>query len=328
MKIFNTILFVAVGLSQVSALQAETRVYIPLGSGNTVIEVDAATDKILMDYGFVSNPHGLAATSDGEYLFAGNLKQDESYEIDGKQFNSSIALVHVAHGHVMHQLPVDGWTHHQVMTPDDNYVLSTHPSKNVISVMDVMSLKVVKEIETQAGPYYVMVSQNGDFAYVSNSTAGTIQEIETTNWSITRTINAGITPEHMVLSKNDKTLFVNNSRAGKLSIISLDSDQPVKEFNIGKNLHGLDISDDGKRLFITSRNTEELIAFDIETEETASISLSPVPYHLNTITGTGKIYVSSRSEPLIWVINQKTLEVVNTIDLPAGEGHQMAVVDL
>jgi len=306
---------------------AETKVFIPLGSGNTVIQVDAATDQIEMDFGFVSNPHGLAATADGEYLFAGNLNQNESYNIKGKFFNSSLALVHVFHGHVMHQLPVNGWSHHQTMTPDDRYVLSTHPMEGVVSVMDVLTFQVVANINTDPGPYYVVITKDGNRAFVSNSTAGTIQEIDTADWSIVRTIDAGMMPEHMVLSKDNSTLYVVSPRLGLLSEISLDNDDPRKEFTIGKNLHGLDISDDGLVLFIASRDTEELVSFNIVSGKQARLSLSPNPYHLNTITGTGKVYVSSRTEPLIWVIDQQTMEVINTIDLPSGEGHQMAIVE-
>lgn len=308
-------------------LIAETKVFIPLGSGNTVIQVDANTDKVEMDFGFVSNPHGLAATSDGEYLFAGNLNQDEVYEIKNETFNSSLALVHVFHGHVMHQLPVQGWSHHQAMMPDDSYVLSTHPMEGVVSVMDVISLQTIARIKTDPGPYYVLVSKDGNRAYVSNSIAGTIQEIDTREWVITRTIDAGIMPEHMVMSKDNSRLYVVSPKLGILSEIALNTDQPRKEFVIGKKLHGLDISDDGETLFISSQGTEELVALNIQTGDQSRLKLSPNPYHLNSITGAGKVYVSSRSKPLIWVVDQHTLEVVNTIDLPAGEGHQMAIVE-
>ena len=47
-------------------------VYIPLGSANKVIAVDAASNHITATYEGVENPHGLVATPDGEYLIAGN----------------------------------------------------------------------------------------------------------------------------------------------------------------------------------------------------------------------------------------------------------------
>jgi len=55
------------------------------------------------------------------------------------------------------------------------------------------------------------------------------------------------------------------------------------------------------------------------------VSLSPSPYHLETISGTGKIYVSSSTASKIWVVNQQTLELLGEINI-TGEAHQMTMV--
>ena len=49
-------------------------------------------------------------------------------------------------------------------------------------------------------------------------------------------------------------------------------------------------------------------------------------YHLGAVRGTGKLYVSSRKEAKIWVVDQSSLELLDTIQLPGGEGHQLAIV--
>ena len=99
-----------------------------------------------------------------------------------------------------------------------------------------------------------------------------------------------------------------------------------RSFPVGKNAHGLDISDDGKTLFASARGEDKLVAIDIASGRTRTLALAPAPYHLNTIHGAGKVYVSSSKKPLIWVVDQKTFKLVGTIALPAGEGHQMAIV--
>lgn len=72
--------------------------------------------------------------------------------------------------------------------------------------------------------------------------------------------------------------------------------------------------------------TRERVALDPRTDTQRVLRLSPDPYHPNTIRGTGKIHVSSRNAPTVWVVDQKTLKLIGTIKLPAGEGHQIAVV--
>lgn len=307
-------------------LQAAPTVYIPLGSGNGIAEVDAATDTVTKQYDSVKNPHGLVATPDGEYLLAGSIYEDSELAAQGDKRNSNLYLVHPAHGHVMQTIPVEGWSHHQAITPDGRYVLSTHPTRNHVSVVDVENGSQTRVIATGNTPYYVAVTRDGTRAYVSNSGSGTVQEINIANWQVSRTFAAGAAPEHMVLSHDDTTLYVNNARKGVLSIIPLQDPAQRQEVAIAQSLHGLDISDDGQRLFISSKSDGKLIAFDLASGAKTELALSPAPYHLNTITGTGKVYVSSRQEPLVWVVDQQSMALLTTFTLPAGEGHQMAII--
>lgn len=309
-----------------ASLQAAPLVYIPLGSGNGVVEVDAATDKIVRHFEGVENSHGLVATPDGEYLIAGSLYEDNAKTAKGDALNSNLFLVHPAHGHVMQTIAVEGWSHHLAITPDGRYVLSTHPTKNQLSVVDIESGIQIKAIATDNAPNYVRITADGKRAYVSNSGSANIQEIDTTSWTTLRTFEAGPSPEHIVLSKDEKTLFVNNARKGTVTAITLSKPELRKRYQVAESVHGLDISDDGERLFVSSKSDGKLVAIDPASGQQQVLSLSPNPYHLNTITGTGKLYISSRSTPSVWVVDQQTLKLLDTIELPAGEGHQMAIV--
>lgn len=310
-----------------AVVQAAPTVYTPLGSGNQVIAVDAATDKITTAFTGVENPHGLTATPDGEYLIAGSLTETPLTSGQSTDtLNSKLALVHPAHGHVMLTIPVSGWTHHQAITPDGRYVLSTHPTRGSVSVVDLQSNQVIKTIKTGPAPNYTVVTGNGKYAYVSNSGNGTISEVDTTDWTVTRQLEAGPGPEHLVLSKDGKALYVTNPRAGTVSAVAIKSGKVINSWKIGDKVHGLDIGDDGKTLFVSVKQGDLLVAINTQTGDTRSVPLSPAPYHLNTIPGTGKVYVSSRKAPKIWVVDQQSLKVLNEITLPAGEGHQMVVV--
>lgn len=320
-------MFLLSGLLITQMTWAGTTVYIPLGSGNQVIAVDAEKDSITATYDGVENPHGLVATPDGEYLIAGSLKETSLKPGQPKDTpNSKLFLIHPAHGHVMSTIAVPGWTHHQAITPDGRYVISTHPIRGNISVVDMQTNQVVKTIKTGPAPNYTLVTRDGKKAFVSNSGNGTISEIDLATWKVIRTLKAGASPEHTIFSSDEKTIYVANPRAGKVSVVSLAKGDVVKTYDIGKSVHGLDISDDGKTLFVTSKKEDKLVAVDITSDKLRSIKLSPAPYHLNTIHGTGKVYISSRKSPIIWVVDQKRLEVLGKINLPGGEAHQMAIV--
>lgn len=315
------------GLFTTQIAQAAPTVYIPLGSGNQVLAVDAAEDRIVKSYPGVDNAHGLVATPDGEYLIAGSL--NESPAPAGAPHdtpNSKLYLIHPIHGHVMLTVPVTGFTHHQAITPDGRYVISTHPTRGYVSVMDMVGNKIVRTVATGAAPNYTLVARDGKRAFVSNAGAGTLSEIDLATWQVVRTLEGGPGPEHMVFARDQATIYVANPSAGTVSATSVKTGKIVKAYPVGKNAHGLDISDDDSTLFASARGDDKLVAIDIASGKQRVLGLSPAPYHLNTIHGAGTLYVSSSKSPLIWVVDQKTLDLRRTIQLPAGEGHQMAIV--
>lgn len=307
--------------------QAAPSVFIALGTGNQVIAVDAATSRITARYPGVDNPHGLVATPDGEYIIAGSLQEaPQPAGSAANAPNSKLFLVHPAHGHVMLTIPVAGWTHHLAITPDGRHVISTHPTRGGVSVVDLQTNQVVKTIATGPAPNYTAITRDGKRAFVSNSGNGTLSEIDLGNWRVTRTLEGGPAPEHIVLSADEATLYALNPRAGTVSAVSVQSGKVVASHRIGAALHGLDLGDDGRTLFVSSVGENKLVALDAGSGAQRVLELSPAPYHLNTIRGSGKVYVSSRSAALIWAVDQTSLTLTGTIELPAGTGHQMAVV--
>ena len=177
----------------------------------------------------------------------------------------------------------------------------------------------------KAVPNYVLISNDGKFAYVSNSGNGTVSEIAIDQWSVRRSFKTGATPEHMVFSKDEKSLYVVNVGDNSVSAISIAGGELTKTYPVGDGPHGIDISDDGMRLFVSNKKGNNLTLVDIESGTSSTRSLAPAPYHIKSIRGTGKLYVSSRAQPWIWVIDQNTLDIISKIPIK-GEGHQMALV--
>ena len=327
----NKLFFISIisaSIALTNTLQASPTVYIPLGSANQVIKVDAATDTITATYTGVENPHGLVATPDGEYLIAGSLKETPLKKGQAKDKpNSKLFFIHPAHGHVMSTIEVSGWSHHQAITSDGKYVLSTHGMRGAVSVVDLENNTVIKTVKTGPVPNYTLITKNNKRAFVSNTGNNSISEIDLQSWTVIRKLESGPGPEHMVFSKDEKIIFVTNPRAGKVSAVSVKNGKITKTYKIGNAVHGLDIGDDGQTLFVSSKKENKLVAIDTVSGKKRELALNPAPYHLNTIRNTGKVYISSRKKPIIWVVDQKTLKVVNTIKLPAGEAHQMAIVN-
>jgi len=326
---------------------AATTIYVPIGSANEVLVIDGDSDQVVGRIGDVTNVHGLAVSPSGGLLVAGSMSvatseqvipegmsEDEhnAHHTNSKGTNSQpvgntsyISIIDADAKRVIRRIDVESISHHSAVTPDGRYAVSTHTTTGNVSVIDLQKMSLLRTIATGPVPNYVLISNDGKFAYVSNSGNGTVSEIAIDQWSVRRSFKTGATPEHMVFSKDEKSLYVVNVGDNSVSAISIADGELTKTYPVGDGPHGIDISDDGKRLFVSNKIRNDLTLVDIESGTSNSRSLSPAPYHIKSIRGTGKLYVSSRAQPWIWVIDQNTLDIISKIPIK-GEGHQMALV--
>lgn len=333
------------------AATAASLVYVPTGDTNDLVIIDLKTDKIIGRIPELENAHGLAASPNSEYLVAGSMQPAEvraedgaarpaavseaehaAHHAGGSQENpattpSYVSIVHPAHGHVMRRIEVRGLTHHTAVSPDGRHAIAVHSGIGGISVIDLERMEVIKEVQTGRSPNFALFSRNGDRLYVSNAFAGTVSEIDTRDWIIRRTLEVGKEPEHMALAPDGATMFVANVGDGQAAAVDLDSGLVSRRHNIGGQPHGLDVSDDGRWLFASSQGDGKLIRIELDSGEQRAVDLQPAPYHLEYIAAFDKLYVSSRKEPKIWIVDSRTLEVRGEIDIGKGVAHQMVVLD-
>lgn len=335
------------------SLLAGTEVYVPLGSANAIAVVDAESDRVVAEIPGINASHGLAVSMDGELLLAGSLlerpkgaappKPQEMSEADHAAHHSTgnqpapekttktenvgtAYLIDAKDRRLLRQLDVPGAVHHALVTPDGRFGVLTHPGRGSVSVVDINEQRLLKEIPTGPTPNYAVSKRNGSRVYVSNAGNGTVSEIDTASWKVLRSLPAGNTPEHIVLSPDEIYLYAVNPASGTVSRVDLEKSEVTAVYTVGKDPHGADLSDDGRFLYASSKKDDKVIAFNLANGAEISVPLSPAPYHIATIHGTGKIYVSSRKAPTIWVLNQQTLAVQGEIPI-RGEGHEMGLVN-
>lgn len=327
---------------------AKPVVYVPLGSANEVAVVDAIRNKEIGTIQGVINSHGLAATPDGKFLLAGSLTQQAAGAIPSKPAEMTeeehrahhsapeggatqtsntgiLYLIDTKSRQIIHQIAVPGPIHHVAITPDGRYAISTHPGLGGVSIVDINERKLVHMIATGPIPNYVVVSTDGKAIYVSNAGNNTVSEITPSHWIVNRNMLAGKTPEHMVLSPDEIMLYVANVAAGEVSMLDLKQGKVVATFSIGPETHGVALSDDGAVLFASAKDGNKLVAVNLQYKVEKILNLEPAPYHIAVIPGTGKLYVSSREKPMLWVVDLNSFAVESEIDIQ-GEGHQIVVV--
>ncbi len=328
---------------------AEPFMYVPLGGDGKIVVVDTAQDKIVDTIGGVAAVHGLAGTPDGRFLIAGSFEErvpgsaspekpagvteDEHAAHHGaapagpKKDDaavSTVSVIRTADGSIVRRIDVPGAVHHVAVSSDGRYAVVTHPNKGTVSTIDLGAYEVVASVATGPFPNYAAFSPDGGQVYVSNAGNDTVSVIDARTWTAKWRATVGASPEHVVLSKDGGFLYVNNVEDGTVSVIDIGERMVVKTMPVGDTLHGIDLSDDGSTLFVAALGDEKVIGFNLTTDTYHSAHLSPAPYHLAAVRGTGKIYVSSADEPKVWVLDQSDLTVLGEIPI-GGKGHQMVL---
>lgn len=335
------------------AVLARTEIYVPLGTANAVAVLDADTDRVVAEIPDITATHGLGVSWDGRFLVAGSLAEHAKGALPQKpesmseaehashhavtagqgispagssQTAGTVYLVDAEARRLLRQIDVPGAVHHVLVTPDGRYAVATHPSRGSVSVVDIHGHRLLKELPTGPTPNYIVSKRDGTRIYVSNAGGGTVSEIDPATWTVLRNLPAGETPEHLVLSPDERHLYAVNPTSGTIARVDVKEGKVTASYPVGGDPHGVDLSDNGLFLFASSRADNKLVAINLASGETRSVPLGPAPYHVATARGTGKLYVSSRQEPKIWVLDQKTLALRGEIPI-RGEGHEMGVVN-
>jgi len=95
-------------------------------------------------------------------------------------------------------------------------------------------------------------------------------------------------------------------------------------YKIGDAPHGLDLSADGEFLFATSRGDERIVRLGLNNDSRKSAQLAPAPYHLAVSPVNGRLLVTSRGEPKLWILDPESLTILKEVNLE-GVGHQISI---
>lgn len=351
----KTFRFLTIGLGLIllglPAAAESGRVYIPEGSANSILVVRADTGKTLRRIDGVEAVHGLSGAPGVPYLVAGSYSEAPREEIAAMAQPKGVSAdEHAAHhapaakstgpsdagisivtildaatGDVLRRVEVPGAVHHTAVSPDGKFAVATHPAGDGISMIDLTTFGVTAYVATGATPNYAVFGSDPNLVYVSNTGNGTISEVDLARGIVRRNLIAGEAPEHMAIVAEIGRLYAADADAGKVLEVSLSDGEMLRSFDIGGEIHGLSLSDDGTTMFVAGRGEDKLVAVDLASGDTHETALAPEPYHLTVIPGTGTLFVSSRAEPKVWIIDAATLEQRGVIPIE-GEGHQMVAL--
>lgn len=323
-------------------------VFVPEGSANSVLMVDAATGTATGRIEGLEAVHGLSGAPGVPVLVAGSYAEVDREEIaqtarpEGVSDDehavhhaaaarpmgpagaglSLLSVIDADTGRILRRIEVPGSVHHTAVSPDGRFAVATHPSGDGISVVDLETFAMTAWIPTGPMPNYAVFGTAPGIVYVSNAGNGTVSEVDLTRAIVRRNLVAGSAPEHLVLDSASDMLYVADTDAGKVLELARESGDLRRSFEIGGEIHGIDLTDDGAGVMVAGRGEDKLALIDLADESVTSVALAPQPYHLATVPGTGRLFVSSAADPKVWIVDTSDLSVIDEFTV-RDTAHQM-----
>lgn len=329
------------------AASAKT-LYIPLGVANQIVEIDTDSFTVRTVADQLDNPHGLAISPDGRFLYAGSMlektaaaeqpksspegvSEEEhtghhtpaaSGAPDAPKTFSFITRVNAKTGKIERRIDVKKFTHHLAVSPDGSTVIGVQSGASRIVVIDAETDKVLRYVQVGIAPNYALVTRNSDRVFVSTAGSNSLVVLDMKTWETIASIPVGKAPEHMTFSTDEKFLYAVNVGSGELSIVDTISMKEIKRVPTGESPHGVAFNESSQSVIVSNKGADSISIFDPKGNLQQEIPLAPKPYHVANGYDDAQIWISSRKEGKIWVLSTKDFSIKKTLSLP-GIGHQM-----
>lgn len=346
--LFRFGLFALAAIMLASAGVAAKSVYIPLGVANQVAEIDAGSLTVSRLFGPVENPHGLAITPDGRYLFAASMMEktvtadqqnDRPQRVSEAEHKahhapnasassappkslSFITRINTRTGEIERRIDVEKFTHHVAVTPDGARVIGVQSGASRIVVIDVETSRVLRYIPVGAAPNYAVVTRDSARLFVSNAGSNSISVLDTKSWRKVAGISVGEGPEHMAFSPDEKLLYIVNVNSSELSILDTTSLKEVKRVSTGQEPHGVVFNESSQTVIVANKGSDSISVFDPKGALLQEIPLAPQPYHVAIGQDNSRVWISSRKQKSVWLLSARDFSVRDTLRIP-GIGHQL-----
>lgn len=263
------------------------------GPGNGLTVVDPVRDEVIRTYNiFGPQLNEIDITSDGRFIYLPS-RLDGVYEV----FDT-------VQEKVIQKIPVDGWAHNVVVSPDDRFMYLSAYDRG--------------ELTAEAA------AANGQPTSLNKK----IYVVETASHSVVATIPTENAPRPIAISPDGRRLYANTDNLDGFVVLDLEarklihtatySDLSEEERAIPSRSHGIGVTPDQTEVWSTDVNRGIVHVFDITREppvQIGRVKTGSSPLWV-TFTPDGKtVYVSNGGDGTVSVIDVATKRERTRIDV-------------
>ncbi len=219
-----------------------------------------------------------------------------------------------------------------------NIVIANRGSGS-ISVINTNTDQVTGTYQLPAGPntpepMYVVFAKQGQRVFVGDRANNQVVVFRVSDFSVETTIPVGQGVFHMWADPQGRQLWVNNDVDNTSSVVNLYSLQviatvptPADLVAMGGKPHDVILGPAGKYAYVTvigvSGDNDYVVQFSTRSFEETGRAAVGKDAHLSLTPNNRELYVPCQNNDAVYVLNRFTMDLMETISVPAAHGAGM-----
>ncbi|HWX50769.1 MAG TPA: beta-propeller fold lactonase family protein [Roseomonas sp.] len=208
--------------------------------------------------------------------------------------------------------------HHLTLTPDGGTLLVGDSGANEMLFINPGTGELLKR-EPLSNPYHMGFSPDGRFLVITSLRR---DQVDIYRWdgrdlSLAARLDMPDMPSHLAYSPDGKVVYVTLQGNGLVVAISLETLQPLWKVEIGPEPAGIIWHQD--RLLVGVMGSDHVAVLNPETQAVERrIAVGRGAHALFPSPAGDVLYVTSRVDSRITLLDPKSLEVIRSLDVPGG----------
>ena len=155
---------------------------------------------------------------------------------------------------------------------------------------------------------------NNEFLLVTYFDFKSMNIISLMDEKVIKKVDFDSVPEQILIDNENKLAYITSGSNSSVYIFSLESMTLKKQLKINGKCEKFTLSEDGSKLFYVDRNTNNIWVVDFD-KNYKLINIGSFPNVSKIAYANGKIYITSRTKNRIAIVNYKTLEFINELEV-------------
>lgn len=320
-------LAIAAGLWAGVATASDLVLWVPMGDGDTLYEVDATTFEVGRRFPIEPRPHGLAVSKDGSKLYLASDKTG-NFQVFDARTGTVTAQVHV--GDDPNQI---------TLTRDERFAFVPLRGQDEVVVVRLDPLAVVKRIPSPKRPHDAYTSADGTRVYVGTLAGNTVSVFDAEKQTLLYDIPTADGVRPIEIARDGNRLFAALSNLLGFVVVDPAKRAVTRRVDLGRlpegvpqpyldtYTHALQLSRDESELWVTDCINDLLRVVRLsDMKEVAQVRVGHFP-HWFALRPDGKLlFVSLWYSDVVAAVDVASRRVVKNIQFPRAGGPKRIAV--